>query len=383
MTRFLAFISLYLLVYGGMHAYFFVKVKTALSSGRASSVVLILFLVLMVLSPMLMWRLADFELGRAIAPIALLTYTWMGFVFLFCSAYLLMDLYSLLLKLIGSFAPEIAALRSSHRGLTLTVVILLCLCISVYGYFAAREIRVERVPVYSKKLPENIDNFRIVQISDVHLGVMIQNDWFRRVVQRINTLQPDLIVATGDIIDRHVDGAEEFSEIFSLLNANAAKYAVTGNHEFFAGIEKAVTFLQDSGFTVLRGERVTLGGWLHLVGVDDRAGDRFGGLQGSSESELLLEEPANSFTLLLKHQPIIATESVGHYDLQLSGHIHQGQIFPFIYLTRLFYPVESGMNELEKGSKLYVSRGSGTWGPPIRFLAPPEITVFDIMHSGD
>jgi predicted MPP superfamily phosphohydrolase len=383
MTRFLTFISLYLLVYGGMHAYFLVKLRAALSLGRAQSVVLILFLLLMVLSPMLMWRLADFELGKAIGPVALLTYSWMGFVFLFCSAYLVMDLYSVLLRLVGSIAPEFAALRTSHRGLTLAVVILLSIGISVHGYYAAREIRVERVAVYSDKLPDHIDTYRIVQISDVHLGVMVQNDWFRRVVQRINALQPDLVVATGDIIDRHVDGAEEFSEIFSLLNANAAKYAITGNHEFFAGIEKAVTFLHNSGFTVLRGERVTLGGWLNLVGVDDRAGERFAALQGSSESELLQEEPANTFTLFLKHQPIILTESVGHYDLQLSGHIHQGQIFPFIYLTRLFYPVESGMNELKKGSKLYVSRGTGTWGPPIRFLAPPEITVFDIMHPGD
>ncbi len=381
MTRFLVFISLFLLVYGAMHAYLFIKVKRALKPGRAASALLILFLLLMVLSPMLMWRLADIDLEQAIRPVAILTYGWMGFVFLFCSSYLAVDLYGLLLRLLKCVSPQMAALRSANRGLTLAVVTLLCTGIAIHGYYAAREIRVERVALFSDKVPPHVDSYRIVQISDVHLGVMVDDEWFGKVVRRINALKPDMVVATGDIIDRHVDGAESFARIFNALAADAKKYAVTGNHEFFAGVDRAVAFLQQSGFTVLRGEGASVAGWLYIAGVDDRAGGRFNALQGMDETALLRTVPAGRYTLFLKHQPLIEADSLGRYDLQLSGHIHKGQIFPFTYLTRLFYPAASGMNELEGGSKLYVSRGTGTWGPPIRFLAPPEITLFELKPA--
>ena len=118
-----------------------------------------------------------------------------------------------------------------------------------------------------------------------------------------------------------------------------------------------------------------------IVGVDDPAGSGLRKSDGEIERELLGKAPADRFTLLLKHRPDVEKDSAGLFDLQLSGHVHKGQVFPFRLFTRLFYPMYAGFYELSTGSHLYVSRGTGTWGPPIRFLAPPEVTLIELVHE--
>jgi uncharacterized protein len=121
-----------------------------------------------------------------------------------------------------------------------------------------------------------------------------------------------------------------------------------------------------------------VGGFMTVVGVDDPAGTRFG--YGKIKEEAILENVSHGrFILLLKHRPVLTKQSVGLFDLQLSGHIHKGQIFPFEIITYLFYPVKTGLSRIMAASYLYVSRGTGTWGPPIRFLAPPEVTVIELV----
>ena len=155
---------------------------------------------------------------------------------------------------------------------------------------------------------------------------------------------------------------------------------MTGNHEFYAGLAQALAFTTRAGFRVLRGEAVTMPGVMNVVGVDDPSGPGYGS-SSKGERELLSGEKNGMFTLFLKHRPSVGKESLGLFDLQLSGHLHGGQIFPFRYLTRLFYPFVEGLYRLPGGRSLYVSRGSGTWGPPIRFLAPPEVTIIDVKRA--
>jgi predicted MPP superfamily phosphohydrolase len=156
-------------------------------------------------------------------------------------------------------------------------------------------------------------------------------------------------------------------------------YAVLGNHEYYAGLDTSLEFLRSAGFRVLRREGVEVFPSFALYGVDDPAGARWGDTSGSDEQGFLPKGVERPYTLLLKHRPAIHVESRGRFDLQLSGHVHKGQIFPFNFLTYLSFPVNSGMNLLGDGAFLYVSRGTGTWGPPVRFLAPPEVTVIDIL----
>jgi predicted MPP superfamily phosphohydrolase len=156
-------------------------------------------------------------------------------------------------------------------------------------------------------------------------------------------------------------------------------YAVLGNHEYYAGLQNSLDFLRRAGFRVLRKEQAKIAECLTIAGVDDPTGARWGDAGGSDEKGLLASPIQHRFTILLKHRPAVHPESRGRFDLQLSGHVHKGQIFPFNLLTWFFFPVSAGLNQLDDGSRLYVSRGTGTWGPPIRFLAPPEITVIDLM----
>jgi len=159
------------------------------------------------------------------------------------------------------------------------------------------------------------------------------------------------------------------------------KFAITGNHEFYAGIDQALEFTEKAGFTLLRGQGQTIGGLINIAGVDDIQARAYGGFHGVSEQQLLSGFSNNLFTLFLKHRPLVNKEGIGLFDLQLSGHVHKGQIFPFSILTWLYYPTQAGFAALSERSGLYVSRGSGTWGPPIRFLSPPEVTLIELVPA--
>ena len=154
---------------------------------------------------------------------------------------------------------------------------------------------------------------------------------------------------------------------------------MTGNHEFYAGIDDAIDFITRSGFILLRGEVATVAGVIDLAGVDDPTIRRFSPHGGLSDREVLSLGSSDRFTILLKHQPLVEKDAPGTFDLQLSGHTHRGQIFPFSLITSRFFSYHSGNFHLAKGALLHVSRGTGTWGPPIRFFSPPEITVIDLI----
>ncbi|MEK6776566.1 MAG: hypothetical protein AABY87_06780 [bacterium] len=178
-----------------------------------------------------------------------------------------------------------------------------------------------------------------------------------------------------------MDNLDGLSELMAGIRPRYGKFAVMGNHEYYAGIGQTLDFTRKAGFTMLRDEGVSAGCGISIAGVDDPAGRRYGLKDQVSEKALLQGLPHGPFTLLLKHRPVVDQGSVGLFDLQLSGHVHKGQIFPFNLIAWFYYPLRAGESVLGNGSHLYVSRGSGTWGPPIRFLAPPEITVIELVHE--
>jgi predicted MPP superfamily phosphohydrolase len=268
---------------------------------------------------------------------------------------------------------EIPARLSVHIPLILAVLI------SVYGYFEAKDIRLERVSIKTSKLPPEMERLRIVQISDVHLGLIVRQKRLRLILDKVKEARPDILVSTGDLVDGEINALPGLAEILRGINAPLGKYAIMGNHEYFAGAERAREFTELAGFTLLRGKAVSAGP-INIAGVDDPSG-RYYGVKQASEKELLAALPHDKFTLLLKHRPKLEKSSWELFDLQLSGHAHKGQIFPFTFLTRLYYPTDGGDLGLPGGATLHVSRGSGTWGPPVRFLAPPEVTVIELKNS--
>jgi predicted MPP superfamily phosphohydrolase len=201
----------------------------------------------------------------------------------------------------------------------------------------------------------------------------------KRMMEVVSAANPDIVVATGDIVDGQIHRLNGLSQLFNEIKPRYGSFAVLGNHEFYVGVQNSLDFLRVSGFRTLRKEAVAVLPFLVIAGVDDAAAQRWGDVGNSDELGLFTATGNKPYTILLKHRPAVDQRSKGKFDLQLSGHVHKGQIFPFNFLTYLSFPVNSGANRLEDGSILYVSRGTGTWGPPIRFLAPPEVTIIDIL----
>jgi predicted MPP superfamily phosphohydrolase len=371
---FLTFFSLY----GGMHYYAYRKISSAFPLSFPSAFSLVVFMLIMVLAPLFVRLLEREGLGTVAVPLAFAGYLWMGFLFLFFIIMLLIDLGRVLVWCGGFVLHRELLVVVSHRQAFLGAF-LVSLGIACYGYREAGAIRLEKVVVPTSKLPPSVKSFRIVQISDVHLGLIVQEQRLKKIIQEIETVHPDLLVSTGDLVDGQTDGMTALSAALAKVHTPFGKIAVTGNHEYYAGIKNSLIFLKQAGFTVLQGEMLDVGGVITVVGVNDPAGTRFG-FGKATEEVVLTKVPQGRFVLMLKHRPVVAKQSVGLLDLQLSGHIHKGQIFPFGLVTYLFYPVKTGLSRIMNAPYLYVSRGTGTWGPPIRFLAPPEVTVIELVN---
>jgi len=375
------FIVVFLLLYGGMHTYLFVKVRFASGMGPSAAIAFGLFLLLMVFAPMLV-RYAEQSGYQSLARSAAWAgFLWMGWILLFCSFALAHDIYRLFIYLSGRFFHRDLSFLVLSPRLSLGMLLCLSLITTMYGYFEARNIRTEQVRIPTSKLPPGTDRLRIVQISDLHIGLILREAWLKRVADAVRKTEPDILVATGDIVDGQLCAYNGLSAILSEIRPRYGKLAITGNHEFYAGLKDAKCFMEDSGFTLLRGQRLNIGNIITVAGVDDPAARQLKLPPTANEKDLLSDVPAERFRLLLKHRPVVSKEAAGFFDLQLSGHVHKGQIFPFSILTWLYYPVQAGLADIEGKGTLYVSRGTGTWGPPIRVLSPPEVTVIDLVRK--
>ncbi len=370
------FLFTFFLLYGSLHYYLFTKVRDALTPGVLATVIVAFFMFLMVIAPLVVYFAGKHGFEGIARPCAHIGYIWMGFAFLFFAASVAIDLYRLL-ALIGEVTVS-SSLPSPSPFLRFIIPLVFAAFGATYGYFDALNIRMERMIIPSSKIPAEPGRFTVAQISDVHLGVIVRKDRLARIMNRVKSANPDLFISTGDLVDGQLDQLNGLSDLLQEVRPRYGKFAITGNHEYYAGLPQAVEFTRRAGFTLLRGEARTVGDWLNLAGVDDPAG---GTLAGLPEQELLSGLPRNHFTLFLKHRPVVEQSSLGLFDLQVSGHTHRGQIFPFVLLTRIFFTYYGGFFQLPGQALLYVSRGSGTWGPPIRFFSPPEVTVYELVHK--
>jgi uncharacterized protein len=375
------FLLIFFLIYGGVHLYFFLKLKIAFGIGMVSGLCLAFFLVMLVAAPILVRILEKEGFEAPARMVAYIGYLWMGFLFLFFSSSLAVDMYHGFLRAAGAVLRRDCSFLHLSNGTAFLIPFAWGIVTSVYGYYEARSIMVERVRLTSPKITLNHGTLTIVQITDVHLGLIVREDRLNLILEKVKAAAPDILVSTGDLVDGQVNGLAGLARLLRGVNPRYGKFAVTGNHELYAGLNHSVDFMQDAGFRVLRGEAVTIPGLITIAGVDDPAVSRVGGSAAEEEQRLTAWLPRDTYTVLLKHRPTIAGESMGLIDLQLSGHVHKGQLFPFNLVTYLFYPVQAGLNLLPRHTGLYVSRGTGTWGPPIRFLAPPEVTVFELTHG--
>ncbi|MBI5674356.1 MAG: metallophosphoesterase [Nitrospirae bacterium] len=368
------------------HLYLFFKFRNAFPLDIAGSAVLSLFLVFMALSPMsayiLILRAEHTGIkNRTYANAVMFSgFIWMGLLIIFFFVSIPIDLYNLGVRLAGfALHNDISKIMISQLS-AFFIPLSTSICLNIYGYFAAGDLRVERLTIKTSKLPEDVDRLTIAQISDVHLGIMVREKMLDKIIDNILTEEPDLIVSTGDLIDGGTKHIRHFAEKLKGVNARLGKFAVIGNHEFYSGIKNSIQFLEDAGFTVFRGRGVTAGGLINIAGIDDAEGRRKN-IAAESEKEILSRMPSGLFTLLLKHKPDVEKDALGLFDLQLSGHTHKGQIFPINLAVRLFFYPHSSYKKLSKGSAINVSGGAGTAGPPIRLFSPPEITIIELVND--
>nr|WTB33127.1 metallophosphoesterase [Streptomyces sp. NBC_00830] len=245
-----------------------------------------------------------------------------------------------------------------------------------YGtYDVLRGPRVKRVTVPLAKLPRSAHGFRIAVVSDIHLGPILGRAHTQRIVDTINRTQPDLIAVVGDLVDGTVADLGPATEPLAGLTARHGAFFVTGNHEYFSGAAQWVDHVRELGLHPLENARVEIDGF-DLAGVNDIAGESEG--QGPDFERALGDRDRTRASVLLAHQPVVIDDAVAHgVDLQLSGHTHGGQLWPGNYLAELANPTVAGL-ERYGDTQLYVSRGAGAWGPPVRVGAPSDITVVQL-----
>lgn len=234
-------------------------------------------------------------------------------------------------------------------------------------------------------LPAALHGFTIVQISDIHVGPTIRQRYAEGIVEAVNRLKPDLVAITGDLVDGSV--AELASQVAPVtrLASKHGSYFVTGNHEYYSGVTAWVAEIERLGIKVLHNQHVVIerdGAQLVLAGVPDYSAGHFDAAHRSDPSAAMAGAPADAAVkILLAHQPrsAAAAEQAG-FDLQLSGHTHGGQFLPWNFLVRLQQPFTAGLHRLGR-LRVYVSRGTGYWGPPKRFGAPSEITEVRLVSA--
>jgi len=371
--RTLAFLSTMLLVLGGACAYMAGR-SMALCPALAGHPALVwgffgLFVFLLFAVPILQRVPA---LSHRIAPLA-----WVGYgLFSFVSTYVVYlavaDLaQSLLRRCWGIQAGQGAFLLAA--GAALASVLL--------GFVTAMgPARIRRVEIAIPGLAAGLEGFRIVQISDLHLDVLVRWSQVERVVADANGLNPDLIAVTGDLVDGGADGTRAKVERMGALKATHGVFFITGNHEYYSGVARWLGVLRGLGWKVLHNEHVLLehqGARLAVAGLPDPTA----GAQVPNLARALAGIPEDAFRLLLFHPPtgFQAAEAAG-VQLQLSGHTHAGQYFPWSLVVPLLFKHPKGLGR-SGGMWIYTSVGTGFWGPPNRFLMAPELTLL-VLKKG-
>ena len=391
LSSFLIFLAIALAVLGGMHGYLWLRLvrDTGLPEPwRRLSTWALVAAALLIPAGLFSARLAGESVARALPLVA---FVWLGLAFLLFSALLLVDAVRLLAFLatqVGDWlrhAPEAPPDPARRQLLARAVAGGTLAVVGGAGALALRSAtgpaEIEEVPVRLARLPRQLSGFTIAQLSDLHVGPTIREREVRRVVEQVNALRPDAVAITGDLVDGSVGELGPIVAELGRLQARRGVFFVTGNHEYYSGAEAWIAFLGSLGIRVLRNERVALGdaapggAAFALAGVDDWSVRQ--GAHGEDLDLALRGRDPEQALVLLDHQPRDVGGAVRRgVDLQLSGHTHGGQILPWALAVRAAFPYVRGLHRHEEGGRsgqVYVHRGTGYWGPPMRLGAPPEI----------
>jgi predicted MPP superfamily phosphohydrolase len=324
----------------------------------------------------------------ASAPLDWLAYCWLGTAFYAFLALLVLEPVRLVARLLrrgGAESPPDAAVPRRvflARGLAVTAGAVALGTAGTGAWIANSPPVVRRVPITLPRLDPALDGLRIVTFSDAHLSATYGGRRFERLVEIVNEQRPDVVAIVGDLVDGSVHDLREDVAPLADLVSEQGVFFVTGNHEYFVDTREWLRHLPTLGVDVLHNERVAIrrgGASFDLAGIDDRTAASSGLPGQGADLDAALEGRDDATpVVLLAHQPVMVDQArAAGVDLQLSGHTHGGQLWPFDYLIRLDQPAVQGLSR-HGDTQLYVTAGAGYWGPPMRVGATPEVTVVEL-----
>ncbi|MCB2226755.1 MAG: metallophosphoesterase [Desulfarculaceae bacterium] len=361
------FLPIFFSVYTGLHVIFYRCARHLLPPGRGPRLIAWAWLGLMILGPLLTVLSYAWGYPKASGVIGTVAYWWM--------AYLLMSLLCLLgMDLLRLMAwPFSRGPWAWRRPVALALGAALIL--TAYGGWSATQVRLKEVTIATPKLPAEVPALRIALTSDLHLGLPGGEARLKRAIKLIQEARPDLWLDAGDMWDRPLLDARELTGLMAKVRPPLGKYAIGGNHENYVGLSTSMSLDRVAGFVFLANRGLAVGRALNLAGVvDTRKPDP------ARDAAALKGLDPGRFTLFLRHRPDFGPATRGKIDLQVSGHTHGGQVWPFHYLVKNLYPRFAGLYDLGHGAWQYTTRGTGLWGPPIRLFAPPEVTLITLKR---
>ena len=379
-ATFIIFFSIVLVVYGAVNTYIFIRGLQAIPSGSPWKSWFSVFF----------WLVAStFILARVLERVypsllsGIITWIgsfWLGFMLFFFLAVLLIDLARLLNSFLHFIPASFYANLTHTKVITLVIVLGLSVLFVTVSFINARIPRIRELNLTISKPQANPGELTIVMASDIHLGTIRKAN---RLVEKINSMDPDLVLLAGDIVDEDLAPVinNNLGEALCRIQSKLGVYAVTGNHEYIGGGGSAVEYLEKHGIRMLRDTSVLIDNQFYLVGRDDRDKPRFTGKPRKELTEILETVDTAFPVILMDHQPFdLAKHATMGVDLQLSGHTHHGQLWPFNYITNAIYEVSWGYQQIGN-THVYVSSGYGTWGPPLRLGNRPEIVLINLRFT--
>jgi predicted MPP superfamily phosphohydrolase len=383
LSRLLIFLAIVCTVLGLVHYYVWRRViHAAVFPHPWGRVLTIALFTLGVLIPVMFLTMRTAPRWFAV-PISWITYVWMGFLFYLFVFSVAGDLLRGTAWVTGILPKDPERRHFMGRYLASGIAAFAGLAGLAGILHAAAGPKVKRLRVVLSRLPPGGSGYTIVQLTDIHIGPTIGRDFLETVVNQTNALNPDLVAITGDLMDGSVEQLRALMEPLRDLRARDGVFFVTGNHEYYSGADEWILHLRTLGIRTLRNERVNVRGLFELAGVDDRSAEGMAPGHKQDVPKATAGRDASLPLILLAHQPKAVDEAVAAgVDLQLSGHVHGGQIVPFNWLAKLEQPYVSGLYHVAGKTWLYVSPGTGYWGPPMRVGTTSEITRIELAANG-
>lgn len=382
-SAFIIFFSIVISIYSLINLYIYIRgLQCFLPNSNLRNVYKISFVI--IVSSFILSRILE----RYFINLFTTTLTWVGSFWLAAMFYFLLTIIFFdLIRLANHFIPFYPAIIKEHyQKVKLIIGISTSIFISfllIIGYLNTINTKVRKINITINKKITGNKTLHIVCATDIHLGTIINKNRATYLVNKINSLQPDIIIFAGDILDEVLAPVLKYNigGILTKLNAPLGVYAITGNHEYIGGIEPAVKYLSEHNITLIRDTALFIDNRFYLIGREDRDKPSFTSINRKSLKEITKDIDKTFPLILLDHQPFDLKNSVQNgIDLQLSGHTHHAQIWPLSYLTQKIYELDWGYKKIGN-SNFYVSCGFGTWGPPVRLGSHSEIVDINITFD--